>query len=312
MFASGDGRASVSAVSAKRAPRGQTVAILYPGHLGHALAKRHLARGHRVVTTLGGRSTATRRRAAGLEVLGSLKDVVAVADVIVSVVVPAAAVDVARAVLGAAEGGHKRPLYIDANATDRKQMLEIDALLRPTGMRVTDAVIMGPAYDLARARLHLSGRHNAESIAVFAGVLEAVPFSKRVGDASAFKLTSSSFLKAVAALLFEVAACARRQKCLPQMLDELRRFGTLASFIDEVMPTYASHAERRALELRSAANMAAEDGFEPLMVRAAADIIDRVSRADPGRARVETAEQLLGRIAGSGALSRLRATRKPR
>ena len=73
-------------------------AVLSPGDLGAGFGALLRELGHRVVTTLEGRSDETRRRTerAGLEILPGLRDVIATADVVVSLVPPAAALPLAR------------------------------------------------------------------------------------------------------------------------------------------------------------------------------------------------------------------------
>ncbi|MEV4403953.1 DUF1932 domain-containing protein [Actinoplanes sp. NPDC049598] len=80
-----------------------TVAIVSAGFMGSGLGTALLGGGARVVTTLEGRSARSRRlaEAAGLEVLPTLADAVAVADVVLSVTPPGAAVDAARAIAAA-------------------------------------------------------------------------------------------------------------------------------------------------------------------------------------------------------------------
>ncbi|MFG1991814.1 DUF1932 domain-containing protein [Actinoplanes sp. NPDC048988] len=87
-----------------------TVAIVSAGFMGSGLGAALLAGGARVVTTLEGRSARSRRLAetAGLEILPTLTDVVAVADVILSITPPSAAVDAARSIATAAEATHSR------------------------------------------------------------------------------------------------------------------------------------------------------------------------------------------------------------
>ncbi|GAA0454332.1 hypothetical protein Ade02nite_02740 [Paractinoplanes deccanensis] len=80
-----------------------TVAVVSAGFMGSALGAALLSGGARVVTTLEGRSARSRRLAesAGLEILPTLADVLAAADVVLSVTPPAAATDAARAIAAA-------------------------------------------------------------------------------------------------------------------------------------------------------------------------------------------------------------------
>lgn len=91
-----------------------TIAILHPGEMGAAIGARLRAKDLRVIWAGAGRSAATRARAAaaGLADAGTLRDVLAASDLVLSVCPSHAAVALAREV--AAEG--YRGIYVDANA----------------------------------------------------------------------------------------------------------------------------------------------------------------------------------------------------
>src|SRR5581483_460308 len=71
----------------------RTIGILYPGDMGHNVARVLLEDGFFVVTTLAGRSARTRRLAESttVTILDSLPQVAERADIILSIVPPAAA-----------------------------------------------------------------------------------------------------------------------------------------------------------------------------------------------------------------------------
>ena len=93
-----------------------TVGIVSPGAMGGALGRGWAEAGARVVATLEGRSGRTRALAHGVEALPSLAEVVAASDVVVSVVPPGEALDVARAIREAAVATGATPLVADLNA----------------------------------------------------------------------------------------------------------------------------------------------------------------------------------------------------
>ena len=95
-----------------------TIAILSPGDMGHGVGKVLVEHGYRVITCLAGRSQRTRDLAAraGFLDVPSLQDMTSQADLIMSVLVPAEAVGVARAVADAMRAtGTPRP-FADCNA----------------------------------------------------------------------------------------------------------------------------------------------------------------------------------------------------
>src|SRR4051812_21612703 len=101
-----------------------TVAIVSPGYMGAGLGGALRAGGARVVASVAGRSARTRRlaRAAGLELLPSLVEVVAVADVVLSVTPPGQALAAAQTIANAARETGAKPVVADLNATSPDTM----------------------------------------------------------------------------------------------------------------------------------------------------------------------------------------------
>src|SRR5438045_9362050 len=95
-----------------------TAAILYPGELGAGLGAVLAERGLCVVTTLidRGPRTAGRCNEAGIEVLATFGEVVRAANLVISLVPPAAAEEVAEAYCRLAEQAPAGASYVDANS----------------------------------------------------------------------------------------------------------------------------------------------------------------------------------------------------
>ena len=94
------------------------IAILSPGDMGHGVGKVLAEHGYRIITCLAGRSQRTRDLAAkaGFLDVPSLEEMTLEADLIMSVLVPAEAVGVARDVADAMRAtGASRP-FADCNA----------------------------------------------------------------------------------------------------------------------------------------------------------------------------------------------------
>ena len=77
----------------------ETVAILSPGEMGSAVGGSLAEYGFTVITTLEGRGESTRERAhtSGIQDGGSLKDIVAAADIVLSILPPEHALAQAKA-----------------------------------------------------------------------------------------------------------------------------------------------------------------------------------------------------------------------
>ena len=96
----------------------ETVAVLAPRDMGHAVAARLKAGALRVVTCLAGRSARTRAlaAAAGVEDLPDDETLVRAADVLLSILVPAQAGAAARRIAAALRKTGADLLYVDCNA----------------------------------------------------------------------------------------------------------------------------------------------------------------------------------------------------
>jgi 3-hydroxyisobutyrate dehydrogenase-like beta-hydroxyacid dehydrogenase len=176
-----------------------TVGLLHPGAMGAAIGGRLARAGREVLWASEGRSeaTAARARAAGLRDAGTLAEVTARSELVLSICPPHGALGVARAV------GDFGGVYVDANAVAPGTAAEI----RPIVGRYVDGGIIGLPSE---PRVYLSGAEAQTVAAVFAGTGLATPV---LGDdpvaASALKMAYAGWTKGSAALLLTVRAAAR-------------------------------------------------------------------------------------------------------
>jgi len=186
----------------------RTVGLVNPGEMGVAVGASLVASGARVVWASQGRgaATAARARDAGLEDVGGLGALAGASQIVLSVVPPHAALDVARAVV--AQGF--RGLYVDANAVAPDTARQIGSLVEGAGARFVDGGIIGPANRVpGAARIYLSGAGAAEAAPLFsAGPVVAMVLDGPVGAASALKMAFAGWNKASQALLASIRALA--------------------------------------------------------------------------------------------------------
>jgi len=191
------------------------VGLLHPGEMGAAVGQCLAAAGHTVLWVPEGRSAASAARAgaAGLSPAdGGLAVLVRRADVIVSVVPPHAALDVARQVARAGFGG----VYVDANAISPATAREVASLTQAGGASYVDGGIIGtPPVAPGFIRLYLSGTRAEPVQRLFAGSAADVRViggdAADVGSASAVKMAYASWTKGSAALLLAARALARAE-----------------------------------------------------------------------------------------------------
>jgi 3-hydroxyisobutyrate dehydrogenase-like beta-hydroxyacid dehydrogenase len=175
------------------------VGLLHPGEMGAAVGAALRERGETVLWASAGRSAATAGRAkqAGFEDAGSVEDLCAHSEILLSICPPHAAIEVARAARGFAG------VYVDANAIAPQTAAAIAATFD-----YVDGGIIGPPPERpGTTRLYLSGAHADAVAQLFAGsVLDARVID---GSASALKMVYAAWTKGSAALLLAIDAAAR-------------------------------------------------------------------------------------------------------
>lgn len=185
-----------------------TVGVLHPGAMGISVAATIQRGGHTVCWSSEGRSVQTRDRAAqhGLIDAGTLADLCARSEILVSVCPPHAADDVAEAVIACGFNG----VYLDANAIAPQKAIRIGRKLGAAGIAFVDGgIIGGPAWQPGRTWLYLSGPMAAQVSTLFrAGPLETEVIGPEFGTASALKMCFAANTKGTTALLGAVLAAA--------------------------------------------------------------------------------------------------------
>lgn len=182
----------------------QIVGVLHPGAMGSSLMK--VARAD-VLWASDGRSPASLTRAEATEAtdVGTLEELSARADIVISVCPPASAAEVADAV---ADSGF-RGLYCDANAVSPATSRQIARRFE----RFVDGGIVGPPVRVSgTTRLYLSGVEAETVAAVWDGTdLGVHVIGDEPGQASALKMAYAGWTKASSALLLAIRAMARAE-----------------------------------------------------------------------------------------------------
>ncbi len=268
------------------------VAIVGMGEMGACLAAALRAAGHRVLTSLEGRSEASRRRAAeaGVEDL-PLSEVAAGADLFLSVLPPARAVELAERV--AALPPRRNLLYCDCNAVSPATAERIARLVRGAGASFADVGIIGVP---PRPVLYASGPGAAGLAQLVDQALDVRDIGGPAGRASALKMCYAAFTKGTTALATELYVAAARlgvddvlraeqADSSPQLLDYARRS----------LPGMPPKAARWVGELEEIAATFDAAGLPPQMAQGAADVYRLVERT--GGAPAASLEELVARLA---------------
>lgn len=255
------------------------IGILHPGEMGSAVGAAASGGGARVVWASEGRGAATRGRAdaEGLEDVTTLRHLVAVSSVVLSVCPPAAALDVARDV--AARGF--RGMYVDANAVAPETARAIGALVTAAGATFVDGGIIGPPpRRRGTTRLYLSGAGAVDAAALFLdGALEAIAIDGPIGAASALKMAYAGWNKGSQALLMAVRALAAHEGVDEALLAEwARSMPDVRQRSEHAVSANTRKAWRFVGEMQEIAATFAAAGLPDGFHRAAGDVYRRLAR----------------------------------
>jgi 3-hydroxyisobutyrate dehydrogenase-like beta-hydroxyacid dehydrogenase len=251
-----------------------TVGIVSPGAMGSAVGGSLRRGGARVVATIADRSGRTARLADGLELLPSLEEVVAAADVVLSIVPPDQAEAVARAVAGAR-------LIADLNAVSPETARRIGGV---------DGSISGPPpVEAGTTTIYLSGPRASEVAALPFDGVRVVVVGDQVGAASAVKMSTASVYKGSVALLAQALRAADHYGVLEHVVADLGEENA-----GRRIARAAAKAHRYVGEMHEIAAAQAGAGLDQALFEAMARVYAEIAATPLGQAAPEDAVDDLG------------------
>ena len=166
-------------------------------------------------------------------------------------------------------------IFLDLNSASPGTKRQCAALIDAAGAHYVEAGVMTsvPPYGIKTPML-LGGARAVELALVLTGWgMDAKAVSDRLGVASAIKMCRSIMIKGLEALVIESYTTARAYGVEDQVLPTLQE--TFPGIDWSAQGAYffsrvAQHGQRRAEEMREAANTVREAGFEPYMASAIA------------------------------------------
>ena len=287
----------------------ETVAVLAPGDMGHAVAAVLKAKGLRVVTCLAGRSARTRAlaAAAGVEDLADDVALVRAADALLAILVPAQAGALAARIAAALRGAGTDLLYVDCNAIAPQTACEVGRIVEAAGARFVDAGIIGPPPrpGAAGTRFYASGAAAAELAQLRDYGLDVRVLGARAGDASAVKMCYAALTKGTTAIMTELALAAERLGVSEALRAELAASQPeMLERMERGVPAMVPKAHRWVGEMEEIARTFAAVGLTPLTFEGAAALYALVAGTPLGetspedwRRRARTFAEVVGGLA---------------
>jgi 3-hydroxyisobutyrate dehydrogenase-like beta-hydroxyacid dehydrogenase len=257
-----------------------SIAFLGFGEVGQSLARALIARG---VTKLAAWDTSFVDTASPasraldripVQEATSAHDAVAGAELVISAVTAAEAVEAAKA---AASGLWPGAFFLDLNSCSPQTKQTCFDVIAWTEARYVEAAVMSPINPKRLdAPMLLGGTDATEFLGKgrLTGFSAATVFSDRIGQAAATKLCRSVMIKGVEALLAESMLAARHYGVEQVVLDSLSDLLPLPDWnatAQYMISRSLEHGARRAEEMRHAARTVAEAGVAPVMSWAIAE-----------------------------------------
>ncbi|MCS5641670.1 MAG: DUF1932 domain-containing protein [Dehalococcoidia bacterium] len=272
----------------------KTVGVMSPGDMGSGVGGILVRSGLRVITSLKGRSEASSTRAAeqGIVDVGSLDDVVASSDLMLSILVPSEALAFAASAAESIVRTNSHVAFADCNAVSPATGVKIGKIITAAGGMFIDAGIIGGSPRTgAIPRFYASGEH-AGILAELDGKGISVPVMRgAIGRASGLKMLYAALTKGTAALHASTLMAAKSLGLFDDLIHELEQSqsGTLTAM--GRVNSISAQAFRWIGEMEEIASTFEDAGVTPNIHAGAAETFQKISDSSIGRERVGTVDQ---------------------
>ncbi len=258
----------------------ETIAIIAPGEMGGATGRRLREHGARILTSLAGRSPASAARAAraGFVVIDDPALMVEESALLLSIVPPGEALDVAERFAPVLAAARRKPVFVDCNAVSPATARRIGTVIAAARCRFADAGIIGPPPSPgARTVFYASGEAAPDLAPLGALGLDLRVLAAPVGAASALKMSYAGLTKGISALGSAMALGAARDGTTDALIAELRDSQPhLLPYLAR-LPTLFPKAYRWVAEMEEIADFLAGDAAAQELYRAMARLYQRLA-----------------------------------
>jgi len=284
-----------------------TIAILSPGNMGGAVGAQLKIAGYDVIASLEGRSDFTRRKAAdaGFRDVGDVNAVVLEADLILSILDPAKAVEIAEQVAASMAATGKMPVFADCNATSPATAQKLNAIIEGAGGQFVDVGIIGGAPTRREnfPQFCTSGPHAALLDELHDKGVRIEHIGPDIGQGSAIKICNGAYNKGAFALYTVVMLAAEHYGCTDFLRERLpnSQSGTV-NRLDNAVLRLPSLSGRYIGEMEQVAETFAAIGLTPDIHNGAADLFrllnesplatERREEIDPNRTVADVLKML--------------------
>ena len=238
------------------------IALISPGAMGSAVARCLTDAGHEVLTSLAGRSPASRARAEAAGMRDASDTELAACDMILSIVPPADAEALVERFMPHLQAQARKPLFVDANALNPVSKKALAARLAEAGCDMVDGGIIGPppAGGPRITTTFLSGARACEAMILDVPGCGAEVLDGDVGAASALKMCYGGINKGVVGLASALMRAAARHDAADALRREMQRsMPDLFTRYQRQVPDMIPKAYRWVAEMEEIAAFLGED-----------------------------------------------------
>ena len=276
----------------------ESVAILSPGDMGHAIGQLLKENELRALTCLAGRSGRTKQLSeqAGIIDVPNFNELVEQADVLMSVTVSEAVPGLCREIAGAVKATGTDLLFAECNAIAPALSKEMEGVLSEAGARYVDAsIIGGPPRNGSSPRVYVSGDNATEFEQLRDFGLDVRNLGPQLGRASGIKMCYAAMTKGTTALHAELLIAAEKMGLTEAVMAEFA--GSQPAVVTRMegwMPTMPAKSRRWVSEMEEIERTFSDLGMTPNIFKGVADMYRMIGATPLGDENPESRDKERG------------------
>ena len=270
----------------------ESVAILSPGDMGHAIGQLLRENELKVFTCLTGRSVRTCELSekAGIIDVPNMNDLVEQSDVVMSVTVSEAVPGLCHEIADAVKATGTDLLFAECNAIAPSLSAEMQKVLDEGGARYVDASIIGPPpRNGSSPRLYVSGDNATEMVQLRDFGLDVRNLGDQLGRASGIKMCYAAMTKGTAALHTELLIAAEKMGLSEELMVEFTNgHQSVVDRMESWIPSMPAKSRRWVSEMEEIEATFRDLGLTPNIFKGVADMYRMVGATSLGDENPET------------------------
>lgn len=271
------------------------IGVMSPGDMGHGIARIISDKGYQVNTVLAGRSDLSKERAtrAHMEDVEDLAALVAISDIIFSIMPPEKALGFAGDIAGLVKSSGRRLAFVDCNAISPDTTLAIQDVIEATGATFINAGIIGPPPGGAMATNFYTSGEETDLIEFLDGDdIKFAPMGPEITKASAIKMCYAALTKGMMTLHTSTLVTGELlgiSEELQAVIADSQQFHWQA--MNKRVPFYAADAGRWAGEMDQISQTFGSAGMTPKLHAGAADVFRMLDKTPLSEETRETLDK---------------------